>query len=55
MQDRDTLLEEITDLEQNLRKYISKGRSSEAVQCQQQILKNKLKIAKMKQNEKYEN
>ncbi|HJE96513.1 hypothetical protein [Ligilactobacillus acidipiscis] len=51
MQDRNSLLEEITDLEQSLRKYISKGKSSEAVQCQQQIVKNKLKLAKMKQSE----
>ncbi|HIZ95660.1 MAG TPA: hypothetical protein H9803_03005 [Candidatus Ligilactobacillus excrementavium] len=48
MQNEESIIEEIKELEQNLRGYIDKGKSTEAVHCQQKILKNKLKLAKLR-------
>ncbi|KRN88158.1 hypothetical protein [Ligilactobacillus acidipiscis] len=48
MEEKEQLLAEISGLEPKVKEFINKGQASEAVKCQQQILKNKMELAKFK-------
>jgi hypothetical protein len=41
MEEKEQLLAEISGLEPKVKEFINKGQASEAVKCQQQILKTK--------------
>lgn len=48
MEEEERLAAEILELEPKVREFINKGDSSEAIKCQQQILKNKMELARYK-------